>query len=78
MMRNNKWEYTIKAYYPSNVPLPHIPNALAIETTHIGKASRDTEIAAFRERMNRNEISHIEVISHVPPFSIDTIYKGTT
>jgi hypothetical protein len=63
MMRNGQWEYTIRAYYP-----PNKGGGLAIETVHVGQASRDIEIAAFKTRMARGEIGHIEVIEHIEPF----------
>ncbi len=51
------WEYKIRAYYP-----PNRGGGLALETVHRGAHSRDTEIACFKERMKRGEISHIEVV----------------
>ena len=68
-MRDGKWEYTIRAYYP-----PNRGGGLALETVHVGIHSRDTEIAVFRERMARGELSHIEVISHIEPFGTETLY----
>lgn len=65
-----QWEYTIKAFYP-----PNRGGGLAIETGHDGLASRDIEIAVFRERIKRGEISHIEVTSHVEPFGTETIWS---
>lgn len=35
---------------------------LLLHTWHIGESSRDMEIAAWRSRMARGEVSHIEVI----------------
>jgi hypothetical protein len=72
--RHGKWRYTIRAYYPPNAQFPRIPNALAIETVHAGVGSRDVEILVFRDRMRRGDFSHIEVITHIPPFGTETIY----
>ena len=69
-MRDGKWEYTIRAFYP-----PNRGGGLADETVHVGTASRDIEISVFRERMARGEISHIEVTSHVEPYGTETIYS---
>ncbi len=69
-LRNNKWEYTIRAYRG-----PNQGGGLVLETVHVGTASRDMEIAVFRTRMARGEISHIEVISHVEPFGTKRLYK---
>lgn len=68
-MRDGRWEYTIRAFRP-----PNKGGGLAIETVHVGIPSRDMEISAFKARMARGEISHIEVISHIEPFGIMTIY----
>jgi len=62
-MRNGKWEYTIKAYAPTNQG-----GHLLMETVHVGVASRDMEIAVFKERMRRGEVGHIEVITHIEPY----------
>jgi hypothetical protein len=67
-MRDNRWEYTIRAYRPTNQG-----GGLDIETVHKGTASRDIEIAAFKSRMARGEISYIEVIAHVEPYGTTTI-----
>lgn len=72
MTRDGQWEYTIRAYRPTNQG-----GGLILETTHSGTASRDVEIAVFKTRMSRGEISHIEVIAHVEPFDITTIYSDT-
>jgi hypothetical protein len=64
-MRDGKWEYTIRAYAPTNQG-----GHLLIETVHVGTASRDIELSAYRERMRRGDVGHIEVISHVKPFGI--------
>lgn len=68
-MRDNHWEYTIRAYYPTNKG-----GGLALETVHVGTWSRDMEISVFRERMHRGEIDHIEVIAHVEPYDTQRIY----
>ncbi len=73
-MRDGRWRYTIRAFYPPNAQPPHVPNALAVETVHATEASRDVEMAAFRERMKRREIGHVDVISHVPPYFTWTHY----
>lgn len=69
-MRDGKWHYTIKAYAATNQG-----GGLVMETVHVGTASRDVEIAAFRTRMARREISYIEVIAHVEPFGTERIYS---
>jgi hypothetical protein len=74
--RDGHWDYTIRAYYPPNARWPAVPNQLAIETVHVGESSRDLEISVFRQRMRRGEIGHIEVISHVEPFGVRTIYAS--
>lgn len=51
------WDYRIRAYYP-----PNRGGGVAIETVHRGEASRDVEIAVFKERIRKGEISHIDVI----------------
>lgn len=68
-MRDGKWEYTIRAYRP-----PNQGGGLVLETVHIGTSSRDMEIAVFRTRMARGDIDHIDVIAHVEPFGVTTIY----
>lgn len=67
-MRDGKWEYTIRAYAPSNQG-----GGLLMETVHVGQASRDVEIEAFRSRAIRGEVGHLEVIAHVEPFGKTTI-----
>lgn len=57
--------YTIKAYRS-----PNCGGGLVLVTQHATEMSRDVEIAAFRARMRRGEIGHIEVIAHVEPFGI--------
>lgn len=69
-MRDGKWEYTIRAYAPTNQG-----GGLLIETVHVGTSSRDMEIAVFRARMKRDEVSYIEVITHIEPFGIERIYE---
>lgn len=68
-MRYGKWEYTIRAYRPTNQG-----GGLLMETVHVGTRSRDIEIEVFRTRMARGEISHIEVIAHVEPFDTRRLY----
>lgn len=63
-------DYTIRAYRPTNQG-----GGLLIETWHIGTASRDIEIAVFKDRMARGEVSYIEVTSHVEPVGITTLYE---
>lgn len=67
-MRDGRWAYTIRAYRP-----PNRGGGLLIETVHATAASRDIEVAAFRDRMRRGEVAHIEVIEHVEPFERRTI-----
>ena len=69
-MRDGKWEYTIRAYSPTNQG-----GGLDRETVHVGTASRDIEISAFRARMARGEIRKIEVISHIEPFGTETYFS---
>lgn len=69
-MRDGRWEYTIRAFRP-----PNKGGGLAIETVHVGTASRDIEIGAFKARMARGEISHIEVVTHIEPFGTMTIWS---
>lgn len=73
-MRDGRWKYTIRAYWPGNALFPKVPNGLAIETTHTTEASRDIEILVFRDRIKRGDLSYIEVISHVEPFVTETIF----
>lgn len=59
--------YEIKSYAGSRHPrvkegLMRL-NSMVLHTWHIGEASRDIEVAAYRERMKRGEITHIEVIN---------------
>jgi hypothetical protein len=63
-----KHDYEIKAYYPRN-----LGGHLAMHTWHDGTASRDMEIEAYRARMWRGEIGHIEVISNVDPVGVTTL-----
>ena len=56
-------DYTIQAFFP-----PNRGGGEAIVTWHIGEASRDMEIAAFKARMARGEIDFIVVTNHVPPY----------
>ena len=67
-MRDGKWEYTIKAYRPTNQG-----GDFVMETTHVGTASRDIEISVYQDRMRRGEIGHIEVIAHVEPYGVTRI-----
>jgi hypothetical protein len=69
-MRDGRWEYTIRAYRPTNQG-----GGLLIETVHVGTASRDMEIQVFQTRMARGEVGHIEVISHVEPYGKELIWK---
>jgi hypothetical protein len=57
---NDYWDYKIRAYLP-----PNKGGGLLVETVHRGESSRDMEISAFRGRMKRGEIGHIEVIDRV-------------
>lgn len=62
-------DYYIRAYRPTN-----LGGGLLIETWHDGEASRDMEIAVFKDRMRRGDIERIEIESHVEPVGITTIY----
>lgn len=64
-MRDGHWEYTIRAYRPTNQG-----GDLVMETVHVGTVSRDLELAVFRERRARGEIGVIEIIAHVEPYGI--------
>jgi len=68
--RDGKWEYTIRAYRP-----PNLGGGLLMETVHIGTASRDAEIAAWRARLKTGGIAYIEVIAHIDPFDTIRIYQ---
>jgi hypothetical protein len=74
-MRDGRWKYTIKAFRTRTNPSQPGRAVLVIETTHATEASRNIEIEAFRERMKRGEISYIEVLSHVEPYGIETIFQ---
>lgn len=64
-MREGKWEYTIRAYRPTNQG-----GALLMETVHVGKPSRDMELSVFLTRRERGEVGAIQVIAHVEPYGI--------
>ena len=68
-MRDGRWAYTIRAYAPTNRG-----GALILETVHANAQSKNIEVEAFRARMARREIDHIEVIAHVEPFGVERIY----
>lgn len=70
-MRDGRWAYTIRAYRP-----PNQGGGLLMETVHATQASRDVEIAAWKSRMRRGEIDHIDVIAHVEPYGVTTRYAG--
>lgn len=53
---SHDWDYRIRGYRP-----PNQGGGLLLETVHRGEASRDIEIAAWRERIRRGEVDHIEV-----------------
>lgn len=63
------WEYRIRAYRP-----PNQGGGLLYETVHRGEHSRDMEIAIFKERMRKGEVSHIEVVDLVH-FKTEVIYR---
>lgn len=69
-MRDGKWRYTIRAYWP-----PNRGGGLAIETVHATEISRDIEIAAFQSRISRHEIDYIDVIAHIEPFGTTRIWR---
>ena len=68
-MRDGRWEYTIRAYRATNQG-----GGVLMETVHVGTASRDMEIAAYRARMRRGDVAKIEVIAHVEPYGTMTLY----
>lgn len=48
---------------------------LLLETWHRGDSSKDAEIAAWKARMRRGEVSHVEVVNRNRPFDgVTTIY----
>ena len=61
-MRPNDARYSIKAYAGRKHADPF--GSLVLHTWHRTEGSRDIEIAAFRARMRRGEISSIDVIDH--------------
>lgn len=67
--------FTIKAYAGGKHPGGAQPGAMVLHTWHRSEASRDAEIAAFKSRIARGEISHIEVIDHAAG-KTETIYSG--
>jgi len=69
-MKPKDADYTIRAFAP-----PNRGGELLIETWHRGRASRDIEIATFRERMKRGEVSYIDVTSHIDPVGTERIYS---
>jgi hypothetical protein len=69
------WAYTIRAFPGGKHPTrPGLVNHPCMITTHMTKTSRDIEIAAYRDRMARNEISHIEVLDH-DKANTETLYR---
>lgn len=62
-----RWRYAIRAFRPPGT-------VLDIETVHATEASAQIEIAAFRARMKRGEISHIDVTRLVSPYGTERIY----
>lgn len=36
---------------------------LLVETWHVGEASKDLEVSCWRDRMQRGEATHVEVIN---------------
>lgn len=56
----NKVDYRISGYAGAKHPQA-APNTLLLSTWHIGQSSRDMEIAAWRARMKRGEVSYITV-----------------
>lgn len=64
-----KWDYVVRAYCP-----PNQGGGLLLETLHAGEASVGIEIAAYRLRMRRGEVDHIEVIKLKPPYGITMMY----
>lgn len=58
-----KPDYVICGYAANGHPaFPHISEGdLLVKTWHVGESSRDMEIAAWKERMKRGEVSYITV-----------------
>jgi len=69
-MRDGRWRYTIIAYRP-----PNQGGGVLNETVHETEASRDIELSVYRDRMRRGEVSHVEVIAHVPPYGKEVIWQ---
>jgi hypothetical protein len=67
-----RWDYTIRGYAGVNHKSPF--GAKVLETVHKGATSRDVEIAVYRSRMARGEISRIEVLDHANA-KTETIYR---
>lgn len=55
----SKWDWQVTCYYSDKAQPPRVPGELAIQTVHVGEASRDVEIAAAR---SRPEIGTIDVV----------------
>lgn len=67
----SEWLYRIRGYAPTNQG-----GELLLETVHASEASRDIEIAAWRARIRRGEVSHIEVVDLQKPFDgVTKIYR---
>lgn len=45
-----RWDFALRSYYGKRAKKPKIPGKLALETVHLGEASRDMEISAGRSR----------------------------
>jgi hypothetical protein len=68
-MNWGNWDYRIRGYAP-----PNQGGHLLLETVHRGEASRDMEISAWKARMARGEVSHIEVVD-ISAGQTHTIYS---
>lgn len=66
--------FTIKAYAGGGHPTAPL-GAMILHTWHATEGSRDIEIAAYKARIRRGEISHIEVVDHAAG-KTETIYSG--
>jgi hypothetical protein len=61
------WDYAIRSY-AGHRHQKLKAGTLVMETTHHGEASRDTEIAVYRDRIARGEIMLIEISNLRDPF----------
>jgi hypothetical protein len=61
-----RWDFKVSgfsgAHHPTSIPF----GTLLLTTTHIGESSAYAEIEAWRSRMGRGEIDHVELIDLRP------------